>query len=111
MDLDDPFPIERCSERVRGAILAEFKGRCPTIREVADIPDAQWLAVPNIGPTTLEQLRTITLLTPNGDKRPPPTAMTDNELLSRLKRLQRDLALIAEEIRSRLAMISYKKET
>jgi len=57
MGLDDPFPIEKCSGRVRGAVLAEFQGRCPTIRQVASISDAQWLTVPNIGPTTLEEIR------------------------------------------------------
>src|SRR3712207_2179056 len=68
MGLDDPFPLDRCSGRVRGAILAEFQGRCPTIREVASISDAQWLTVPNIGPTTLEELRNIALHSPNGEE-------------------------------------------
>src|SRR5687768_17292645 len=94
MGLDDPFPIERCSGRVRGAILAEFQGRCPTVREVASISDAQWLTVPNIGPTTLEELRSMTQQAPNGNDKPSATTMTDGELLSRLNRLQRELNLI-----------------
>src|SRR3712207_3386504 len=65
MGLDDPFPIDKCSGRVRGAILAEFDGRCPSIREVASISDAQWLTVPNIGPTTLEELRSLALNSPD----------------------------------------------
>ena len=103
MGLDDPFPIEKCSGRVRGAILSEFQGRCPTIREVASISDAQWLTVPNIGPTTLEELRSMTQPAPNGKDKAPATTMTDGELLSRLNRLQRELNLIVGEIRTRLA--------
>ena len=102
MGLDDPFPIEKCSGRVRGAILAEFKGRCPTIREVASISDAQWLTVPNIGPTTLEELRSMTHSAPNGEDRPNATGMPDGELLSRLNRLQRELNIIVGEIKARL---------
>jgi hypothetical protein len=111
MGLDDPFPIEKCSGRVRGAILAEFQGRCPTIREVASISDAQWLTVPNIGPTTLEELRSMTHPVANGESRPNPTGMPDGELLSRLNRLQRELSIIVGEIRTRLsAGISKKNE-
>lgn len=103
MGLDDPFPIDKCSGRVRGAILAEFRGRCPTIREVASISDAQWLTVPNIGPTTLEELRSVSLQIPNGETAPLAPGMPDNELLSRLNRLQRELNVVAGEIRSRIA--------
>ncbi len=111
MGLDDPFPIERCSGRVRGAILAEFQGRCPTVREVASISDAQWLTVPNIGPTTLEELRSMTQQAPNGNDKPSATTMTDGELLSRLNRLQRELNLIVGEIRTRLAAPPRKRRT
>ena len=103
MGLDDPFPIEKCSSRVRGAILAEFQGRCPTIREVASISDAQWLTVPNIGPTTLEELRSLTMDIADGENREIPTAMGDGELLSRLNRLQRELNAIVGEIRARFS--------
>jgi hypothetical protein len=109
MGLDDPFPIEKCSGRVRGAILAEFQGRCPTIREVASISDAQWLTVPNIGPTTLEELRSMTHPTPNGEQRQNPTGMPDGELLSRLNRLQRELNTIVGEIRARFSAAASKK--
>lgn len=102
MGLDDPFPIEKCSGRVRGAILAEFQGRCPTIREVASISDAQWLTVPNIGPTTLEELRSMTQQPLNRHGGTAPTQMPNNELLSRLNRLQRELNILVAEIRARL---------
>ncbi|MFD2222751.1 hypothetical protein ACFSM9_03145 [Microvirga arabica] len=103
MGLDDPFPIEKCSGRVRGAILAEFQGRCPTIREVASISDAQWLTVPNIGPTTLEELRSMTQQVPSREDDAAAPHMADHEVLSRLNRLQRELNLIVSEIRSRLS--------
>lgn len=111
MGLDDPFPLDRCSGRVRGAILAEFHGRCPTIREVASISDAQWLTVPNIGPTTLEELRSLALQPPNGEEAQIMTGMPDGELLSRLDRLQRDLDCVAGEIRSRVAPGSYRRRS
>jgi hypothetical protein len=109
MGLDDPFPIEKCSGRVRGAVLAEFHGRCPTIREVASISDAQWLTVPNIGPTTLEELRTVAHVLPEEREAQPQSGMPDSELLSRLNRLQRELNVVAGEIRSRIAPSSSKK--
>ena len=101
MGLDDPFPIEKCSGRVRGAILTEFHGRCPTIREVASISDAQWLTVPNIGPTTLEELRSMATPVPDGEAPSPATGIPDGELLSRLNRLQRELNILVGEIRAR----------
>jgi hypothetical protein len=103
MGLDDPFPIDKCSGRVRGAILAEFDGRCPTIREVASISDAQWLTVPNIGPTTLEELRSLALSEPDSEDADILAGMKDGELLSRINRLQRELNVVVGEIRSRIA--------
>ena len=102
MGLDDPFPIEKCSGRVRGAILAEFQGRCPTIREVASISDAQWLTVPNIGPTTPEELRSMAQPLSNGGDGAAANQMPDQEILSRLGRLQRELNILIGEIRTRL---------
>jgi hypothetical protein len=110
MGLDDPFPIEKCSGRVRGAVLAEFQGRCPTIREVASISDAQWLTVPNIGPTTLEEIRRYIGEAPADQRLRELPTMDDGELLSRLNRLQRELNLITSAIRARVTSASYKKE-
>ncbi|WP_243368697.1 hypothetical protein [Microvirga solisilvae] len=109
MGLDDPFPIEKCSGRVRGAVLAEFKGRCPTIREVASISDAQWLTVPNIGPTTLEEIRRFIGEVPSEPRLQNLPTMDDGELLSRLNRLQRELNMIASAIRARISSASYRK--
>lgn len=109
MGLDDPFPIEKCSGRVRGAVLAEFQGRCPTIREVASISDAQWLTVPNIGPTTLEEIRRFISDAPAEQRLQNLPTMDDGELLSRLNRLQRELNLIASAIRARISAASFRK--
>src|SRR5690606_6831807 len=108
MGLDDPFPIEKCSGRVRGAVLAEFQGRCPTIREVASISDAQWLTVPNIGPTTLEEIRRYVSQSPAEQRHPNLPVMEDGEILSRLSRVQRELNLIASAIRTRAVPAAYK---
>ena len=53
MDWEEPFPLNAVPPRVRKTILNEFNGRCPSMREVAEIPDSHWLATPNIGPTVL----------------------------------------------------------
>jgi hypothetical protein len=111
MGLDDPFPIEKCSGRVRGAILAEFQGRCPTIREVASISDAQWLTVPNIGPTTLEELRSIAQPLSNREDSPATAQMPDHEIMSRLNRLQRELNTLIGEIRTRLSGNSSRRDS
>jgi len=110
MGLDDPFPLEKCSGRVRGAVLAEFQGRCPTIREVASISDAQWLTVPNIGPTTLEEIRRYIGEAPAEQRLQNLPSMDDGELLSRLNRVQRELNVIATAIRARVGSANYKSE-
>ncbi len=109
MGLDDPFPIEKCSGRVRGAVLAEFQGRCPTIREVASISDAQWLTVPNIGPTTLEEIRRFIVDFPVEERLQSMHPMADGELLSRLNRLQRELNIIVNAIKSRVSPSNYRR--
>lgn len=109
MGLDDPFPIEKCSGRVRGAVLAEFQGRCPTIREVASISDAQWLTVPNIGPTTLEEIRKFIVDFPIDERSQAIGSMADGEILMRLNRLQRELNIIVNAIKGRITPSSYRR--
>jgi hypothetical protein len=60
MQLDDLFPIDECPARLRGPILAEFYGRCPTVRQVLNIPDARWLLTPGIGQVSLKRLHQLT---------------------------------------------------
>jgi hypothetical protein len=58
--LDDPFPIDSFGLRIRESILDEFGGRCPTVQELAGIPDSLLLKLPGMGPTTLRKLRSAT---------------------------------------------------
>jgi hypothetical protein len=91
MDWDEPFPLSTVPPRVKNTILNEFKGRCPSIREVAETPDSYWLATPNIGPTVLEQIRSVTDAPPEQTASLPCPRLTDAELLDRLERLQDQL--------------------
>jgi hypothetical protein len=56
MHMDQPFPLDAGPSRVKNAILNEFKGRCPSIRDVAEIPDRYWLSTPAIGSVHLEKI-------------------------------------------------------
>jgi hypothetical protein len=102
MDWDEPFPLTAVPPRVRNTILNEFKGRCPSIREVAEIPDSDWLATPNIGPTFLEQIRSVTDAPPEQTASPSCSRLTDGELLGRLEWLQDELRWLQEQMETRL---------
>jgi hypothetical protein len=102
MDWDEPFPLTAVPPRVRNTILNEFKGRCPSIREVAEIPDSQWLATPNIGPTFLEQIRSVTDAPPEQTASPSCSRLTDGELLGHLEWLQDELRWLQEQMETRL---------
>jgi hypothetical protein len=101
MNLDDPFPIELVSPRVKNTILREFQGRCPSIREMTQISDKQWLATPGIGSTCLENIRSVT-----NDQQPEAAIhssieIADAELLERLEFLQQELQEIRAALRYR----------
>jgi hypothetical protein len=102
MDWDAPFPLNAVPPRVRNTILSEFKGRCPSIREVAEIPDSYWLATPNIGPTFLEQIRSLTAAPLEHTASPSCSRLTDGELLDCLERLQEDLRWLQDWMDARL---------
>ncbi len=103
MHLDDPFPLEAVPSRIQHPLLREFGGRCPSLREVDQIPDKQWLATPGIGPTFLEVIRSITLaeegLTVSHAASP---SLSDAELLRRLERLQAELQSLQAELTARM---------
>jgi hypothetical protein len=102
MDWNEPFPLDAVPPRVRNTVLNEFKGRCPSIREVAEISDSDWLATPNIGPTFLEQIRRVTEAPPEPTASPSHPRLTDAELLGRLERLQDDLQWLRDQMEARL---------
>jgi len=102
MNLDDPFPLELVSSRVRAAVLSEFQGRCPSIREMTQIPDKDWLATPGIGLRALEAIRSVADDRPSSSAGSYPTEMVDDaELLERLEGLQNELQGIRTVLKSR----------
>ncbi len=105
MNAHAPFPLGCLPPRVRETILVEFKGRHPSLLEVARVPDRHWLASPSIGPGMLTRLRNFTR-----DLKPDTIdwhlgTLTHNQQLSRqkflqdkLKRLQREANTVAAEL-------------
>src|SRR4028119_299517 len=91
MQPDHPFPLEAVPSRVRHALLDEFKGRCPTVGEVAQIPDAYWLATPAIGRKVLQTIRAVVQAPRPQTDAPALPRLTDAELLDRLDSLRREL--------------------
>lgn len=98
---DDPFPLKLFRAQVLTAILNEFDGRCPSLREVTEISDTRWLSTPAIGPTVLKKIRDLG----HGDAA-ASRLMTDAELLRRLARLQKELQLIQRTVRRMLPQSS-----
>ena len=106
MNLDDPFPLELVSPRVRNTILREFQGRCPSIREVTHIPDKHWLATPGIGSTYLENIRSVTVDQSRRTAAHSSIEMADAELLERLEFIQRELDSIVRMLKCRIIEVS-----
>jgi len=102
MRLDEPFPLETVPSRVRNAILKEFQGRCPSIREMAEIPDRQWLSIPDIGPRSVEIIHDLAEAAQQQTRRPRNARLTDAELLKRLEWLQKEVRWVQEFLRARL---------
>ncbi len=106
MSLDQPFPLAAVPSWVRQVILNEFKGRCPSMREVAEIPDRRWLKTPGVGPVSLKMIRSVT------DERQRQTAhLSDAELLKRLEWLQKELRWLEGQLKLRLSKTAIRDET
>jgi hypothetical protein len=103
MHLDEPFPLEAIPSRVRHALLGEFKGRCPSVREVDQIPDKHWLRAPGIGPTALQAIRSITNAGSQQDgSHIGAPHLSDAELLRRLEQLQEDLRWLQDQLMAQM---------
>ncbi len=100
MQLDEPFPLEPIPPRVARVVLREFQGRWPTVQEIAQISDRQWLATPGVGLSALEKLRSITHSPQQND--PGLPWLTDAELLKRLEFLQVELRWIQRTVKAQL---------
>ena len=96
----DLFPIHRLPPRVRRAVVAEFQGRCPTVLEVARVPDTDWLKVPDIGPTMLAKLRSLTPGVRRNAGLPSLVGLSDEELLTQSKSLMKELDRIRDDLKA-----------
>jgi len=105
----DPFPLERCSSRLRLSILREFQGRHPTLREVASIPPQKWLTAPGIGPASLVELEAIIREHQDWMTNNASSSRADAELADQLERMQHDLKRLRCELRSLIDEIRKKK--
>jgi hypothetical protein len=88
---------------VRNALLLEFKGRSPSLREVDQISDKHWLTVPGMGPVSLEMVRSIIKTrVPQAPSHPSSHNLSDAELLRRLEQLQEDLRWLEAQLKARI---------
>lgn len=102
MQVDEPFPLESVPSRVRHTILREFNGRCPSVREVSEIPDAYWLATPAIGRRFLQMIREVAQAPSRQIDAPILRRLTDAELLDRLESLQQELQILHRVLRAKV---------
>jgi hypothetical protein len=98
MQLDDPFPVEEFPRRSREAILAEFRGRRPSVREVVSIPDTRWLGAPDIGPGTLAKLRRLTRGMRRKLQIPSLAELTEAKLVAERDFLDGELKRLLDEV-------------
>ena len=103
MHLDEPFPLEAIPSRVGHVLLREFKGLCPSVREVDEIPDKNWLATPGMGPASLQIIRSITNAARQQEvSQIESHRLSDAELLRRLEGLQEDLRWLEAQLKARM---------
>jgi uncharacterized protein (DUF2236 family) len=102
MQPDDPFPLENVPSPVRHAMLEVFKGRRPSVHEVAQIPDSYWLATPAIGRKLLQTIRAISDAPRSEADLPALPQLTDAELLDRLESLREELRFIQATLKARI---------
>jgi hypothetical protein len=100
MRLYDPLPLEKLSPQVRQAVLAEFGGRWPSVREVAGIPDAHWLELPGIGPKSLARMRSLTRGARRTARIYSLTGMTVSELQAEYDRLSDQKKAIDDQLKA-----------
>jgi hypothetical protein len=108
MHENELFPLDTVPSRVKFAMLREFKGRTPAVREVARICDRSWLAVPGIGRTALACIRQATGDQHSLSAHRSAARISDAELLTRLERLQEELQSLNEVLNAALPPASKK---
>jgi hypothetical protein len=104
MHLDEPFPLEVLPSRLRNVILQEFEGRCPSIEEVAQIPDRQWQSTPGIGQKFIKIIHDIINASREHTTDPQNVRLTDLELLRRLEVFQNEVRWLHAVLRERMSV-------
>jgi hypothetical protein len=96
---EDLFPIELLEYRVQASIREHFGGRCPSISEMADMPDDDLLKLPGVGPSTIRKIR----LRVQGRIRffSAMTELSDAELLQEHQRQLTRLSELRDEFNQR----------
>ncbi|MGF9763637.1 hypothetical protein AAII07_51800 [Microvirga sp. 0TCS3.31] len=102
MNMGDTFPLFAVPGRIRTVILQEFQGRCPTVQEVAQRSDKEWLAAPGVGLSALGIIRSVTVVQPVTEEASPSTSMSDDELLNRLMSIQEELRRIRDVLTAKM---------
>jgi hypothetical protein len=100
MDPRELFPINRLPPKAREAVLTEFHGCCPTVLEVARLPDTHWLKVPNMGLSSIAKLRSLTFGVCQTTVPATLTGLSDLELLSKSKILRNELRRVQEDLKA-----------
>ncbi len=94
----DPFPIERCSSRLRTAVLTEFNQSCPTFQDILSISPKRWMTVPGMGVTLLHELEGILQSEHFVTEAAYSPTVNDADLLVRIERLRRDLRSLKHDV-------------
>ena len=108
MNMGDTFPLFAVPGRIRTVILQEFQGRCPTVQEIAQRSDKEWLAVPGVGLSALKIIRSVTVVQPVNEEASLSTSMSDDEMLDRLMSIQEELRRIHDVLKAKLEVTPSK---
>jgi hypothetical protein len=100
MRLYDPFPLEKLPPRVRLVILAKFGGRCPSVRDVVSIPDADWLNLRGMGAKSLGRLWSVAQNVQRKARISPLAGMTEAELQAEYDRLSDARKAIDDQLKA-----------
>ncbi len=109
MPPNDPFPIERCSRRLKAAILAEFHGHSPTVQDILSIPLKKWKTVPGVGQALLTELESILQRQSDLVSEPTSSASEDADLIARLEHLQRGLKKLQQDVQALMNQAALKQ--
>lgn len=96
---EDLFPIELLGLRAQVSILDHFGGRHPSMSEMTNIPDADLLRLPGVGPSTIRKIRSLALGRIKSFS--AITSLSDAELLGEHERQLTKLSELRDEFKRR----------